>query len=955
MTRYLLIGGKRYEIEYDSETGDYTIGAEASPADVVSDYPELVDVTADMYGGTDTNLSIEEIYNKLKLTCEQDEISDLISSPLEESDLYSPYSNSQKYCTEIVSWGEGENALHGFIDMVTTAKTGKPTTSYSGGAHYDHFVQLWKSHNWTFNGDKYIDETSNKNQWRVLQRARANTCIAFLASFGHTEMQNSKDNSIPPKPDMKKKYLVIALNGNRYDKEPYAYPNEADLQASAPIATYTGSLAGGYISPADSDTTNYIVFKGSFILCSSQQHSICMSGSAVDSSIIAIDVDEYGDSTIIYAADPQAGKVQDYPEILEYAEQGYGQMKSKFWHETIHLKDEASENQGNPDGAYYTCVFYENETPQSPDKIRLTKKAESLYPYNSNWTSLAEIDYNYSANWNSDDQLFKLPLIQCTLQIGDKYACEIDDEWGRPTFKWLRYEDCPVLDGVVQNHIWLGPNPKIGDKLISNGEMKMCNTVDATVNLDIEGLAIPVTQADSLSGKIIFTIDGVANLTHYPEITRRHPHLFRHTQWTTTSKSILSHCNMVLISDFECKVYTDNANINNVSDETEIIYETDEVLNDFSNSKDDISFRINTALTTQECKEKNIKNSIKMNNPWVDNGNGNGNELLRSVYNTVTENQGKPEDHYLTNHYKECSSAKLIVDTEFLRDREYDWLSHYQFDTLPDKEFMVQSITYNVKNSIEELKLKEIATNTASPVISISNNTLSISCSTVNATIYYTTDGTTPDINSSVYTSPISLSPDVTTIKAVAIKSGNSSAVVSESFSYVYNVAAPVISHEWESFTITCATPGATIYYTTDGSTPDETSREYVNRFARSQSAIIKAVAIKNGEYSLVTTFDFVKPERPQLTVEMNIDYENGTATITADMSEFQAGQLECHVMGVDTGEQYNFTGPSPLVVNLRELPDDAYAYDIGAYAYVQWYGVYNSTSSVYERYYADL
>jgi hypothetical protein len=202
-----------------------------------------------------------------------------------------------------------------------------------------------------------------------------------------------------------------------------------------------------------------------------------------------------------------------------------------------------------------------------------------------------------------------------------------------------------------------------------------------------------------------------------------------------------------------------------------------------------------------------------MNNPWVDNGNGNGNELLRSVYNTVTENTGKPENHYLTNHYKECSSAKLIVDTEFLHDREYDWLSHYQFDTLPDKEFMVQSITYNVKNSIEELTLKQI-----------------------------------------------------------------------------YNVAAPVISHEWEAFTITSSTPDTTIYYTTDGSTPDETSQKYVTKFGLNNSTTIKAVATKNGEDSRVTTFDFVIPERPQLTVEMNIDYENAIVTITGDLSLFQDG-----------------------------------------------------------------
>ena len=259
---------------------------------------------------------------------------------------------------------------------------------------------------------------------------------------------------------------------------------------------------------------------------------------------------------------------------------------------------------------------------------------------------------------------------------------------------------------------------------------------------------------------------------------------------------------------------------------------------------------------------------------------------------------------------------------------------------------MVQSITYNVKNSIEELKLKEIATNTATPVISISNNTLSISCSTVNATIYYTTDGSTPDINSSVYTSSVSLSPNVTTVKAVAIKSGNSSAVVTESFSYEYNVDAPVISQEWGNITMTSSTPGATIYYTTDGSTPDINSSEYTYTFYNTNQTV-KAVAVKDGEYSQVTTYIYVKPPRPRLTsLEVNIDNENATATITADISEYEDGIIRWRIKPIDSGEEIEGEGYPPIVLDLTE------ACEIEAYGYLQWYGIWDWTDKITETYY---
>ncbi|MBP5450395.1 MAG: chitobiase/beta-hexosaminidase C-terminal domain-containing protein, partial [Spirochaetales bacterium] len=84
-----------------------------------------------------------------------------------------------------------------------------------------------------------------------------------------------------------------------------------------------------------------------------------------------------------------------------------------------------------------------------------------------------------------------------------------------------------------------------------------------------------------------------------------------------------------------------------------------------------------------------------------------------------------------------------------------------------------------------------------------SSTSVSISCSTTGASIYYTIDGSTPTTSSTSYSSPISINK-TTTVKAIAVKSGyNNSTVASKTFTKNQP---------------TCATP------TISGTTPFETS-----------------------------------------------------------------------------------------------------------------------------------
>ena len=96
--------------------------------------------------------------------------------------------------------------------------------------------------------------------------------------------------------------------------------------------------------------------------------------------------------------------------------------------------------------------------------------------------------------------------------------------------------------------------------------------------------------------------------------------------------------------------------------------------------------------------------------------------------------------------------------------------------------------------------------------------------------------------------------------------SNGSSGSSSGSGSETPTVAAPVISGatpftETSSATITCSTAGASIYYTVDGSTPTSASTAYSTALTLNDTTTVKAIAVKDGVSSSVTTKVFTKGE----------------------------------------------------------------------------------------------
>ncbi len=160
-------------------------------------------------------------------------------------------------------------------------------------------------------------------------------------------------------------------------------------------------------------------------------------------------------------------------------------------------------------------------------------------------------------------------------------------------------------------------------------------------------------------------------------------------------------------------------------------------------------------------------------------------------------------------------------------------------------------VTSNSLTKSAEKTILLYGTTIATPTITRTGNSVALSTTSLNATIYYTTDGTTPTASSTPYTSPIDLTSLTlpVTIKAIAIRNGNSSSVVTSGEYQSLICAQPVIGFAPDGYIVITAEEGATIYYTTNGDDPSttesETNKIYTGTFHVTTDQTIKAIAVK--------------------------------------------------------------------------------------------------------------
>ncbi len=258
---------------------------------------------------------------------------------------------------------------------------------------------------------------------------------------------------------------------------------------------------------------------------------------------------------------------------------------------------------------------------------------------------------------------------------------------------------------------------------------------------------------------------------------------------------------------------------------------------------------------------------------------------------------------------------------------------------------------------------------TASPAGGTYNSSVQVTLSATpsNATIRYTTDGSTPTSSSPQYSGPLTFS-QTTTLKFYATdSSGHASAVQTQT--YTITNPGPVISASPAggayggpvTVTLSSNETNTTIYYTTDGSTPTTSSATYSSALTFSQTTTLKyfgvdannyASAVQTQTYTISTIQVTATPPggsytgSQSVTLSLNmpgsIYYTTDGSTPTTSSTQY-AGPITISTtttltyLGVDQlghkgsiqAQTYTITSPPPIhTLTLTSLPvEDGYVY----------------------------
>lgn len=662
---------------------------------------EEVEISNDNVADDGTKINVGEVYNQIKLKCTVKEQSTVVENPLDDDGLIKMFGAQQKYLTEYGSDGDGSKAQDAMAAMLTGADT-----DYGAAYKTEWYVRVYRHIRWKFpvGGDESksllteLFGASSSSEKRAHQEKLPNYLSehvgAGLMSLGKVEKKADNTDNSPVNKIEETKYMIIGVNGNGLDDAGTYQPNNAALRAAMPVVVYNGAVAGGSFSPADEDTTNYFVIKGTIRL---NQRS--------EQSELVVDHNDYGS-----VDGSQVKRYKGYNEIVEHLdERRYGHLTA------------VSANT-NQKGRIYVREYWTAEDAKDDPDVDESRMEGLIVPTEK---KDAEYEYKYSAIGERKDTVSKVGVLQCMLIVGKK--CVVESQTGvsysdtdaegapvgssgikqvgrgkyKPEYAWKTYktlEECGGdIDEWAQQSFTIGFDPKIGDKLVGT-DFEIANNIDYTMGLDDEkGTAIPIKKSDKVSGRVVFKILGPVNLT-WDVITRRHPTFFRHTKWSAKSVPLMAHVSNILIKDFEITMASDNGGLD-AGDDGDLVYmsDTDET---FVNKKDDLEMKIQSGLTSAEASGLGVSGLTKLSTAMDAEG-----LPLMSVKDEVSGETAKAEQLYVDACWQEWHEPKVEMEQALRKDANR-W-GIYKSGAL-DKRLYVEGMGWNGDSGEWAMKMKEV-------------------------------------------------------------------------------------------------------------------------------------------------------------------------------------------------------------------------------------------------------
>lgn len=651
-------------------------------------------------------VTMDDCYNVIGVSCNIEQVDDVIVSPLDDETLDRPYTNKQLYMSEFVSDKEGsEYGDHYFLNWIIMILKTQPTHSngideddagnYSTQWMRNWYIRYCKSNNWELYNEFEPPTDSNGNlikQYLAASRMndlfeRAGSGLSITSStpmnlyptFLEVQCSPNKMTYVNPTEEANSKmtpHLYIPcpetwrykINGSTDMTEQWAYNyinDQLEKYETTPMVKYKSNTVVNF-TPPDENVTNYLVFKGKIELmasCEYDSQTVPTMGYSYRGLSIRDSFQEvvYRDQVqnLQYGLGvnipPTYNKVfgENFPD-----DNGTDEDQMRWYYRVYWTKENP-----NQDNAYVAHMPDEHSIPSAESWVRDWSQEPNSPTFNRGIMYSLSTDGMYSKQYGwgitridkrntTHVDINYVPILMCRLRIGNKYLNEIMDEGATlPRYEWTTNP---------ANVFSLGVNLKRPDDL--SGEPKdfligtandIYNNITVGMNLQKEtkGLAIPIHYSDKLRGDLEFQIVGPYNAT-----LESHNHYYKHSTWFRGSSEswtqnddvcILNHVHAIDITDFQVVADTDNAKVN-ITNSGDLYYYSEDNRK-YDNPKDDIEFKIVSGLSSDEAATLNITTGISYNNPTNQDG---------SLYIPET----KQEEKYIQTMYDLYSTPKKIIE-----------------------------------------------------------------------------------------------------------------------------------------------------------------------------------------------------------------------------------------------------------------------------------------------------
>ena len=173
--------------------------------------------------------------------------------------------------------------------------------------------------------------------------------------------------------------------------------------------------------------------------------------------------------------------------------------------------------------------------------------------------------------------------------------------------------------------------------------------------------------------------------------------------------------------------------------------------------------------------------------------------------------------------------------------------------------------------------------------------------------MYYTMDGSTPNVDSTKYSGEIELSK-TTTLKTVSFDNGKYSEVVELAYIKDTNIPSDVKTDKvagkyTKPIKVTLSNEdNLAIYYTIDGSTPSKTSSKYTTPISIGETTVLKAV-IYQGDSAETMTFEYQYP-----TVPSEVSSEHSETKFTSSKTVELISDIDANIYYTTDGSVPSLT-----------------------------------------------